>query len=158
MLRGAHVHLDTRSCSTSSNNSHTHLSFLEDSPQHHPRPRHRKSTGAVSRNDYLANAQLLPSEWTGIGTDTITTHGHLAFDAQELRGGHPSCGPAPLTTSFGSVGQWERRHWAMVPSTRHSTLGLDTAPPSRFRRRAQEPPGKADFEEESFSSFMRVST
>ena len=31
-------------------------------------------------------------------------------DAQKPWGGHPSCDPAPLTTSFGTVGQWERRH------------------------------------------------
>ena len=39
-------------------------------------------------------------------------------DAQKPWGGHPSCDPAPLTTSFGTVGQWERRHRAMVERTK----------------------------------------
>ena len=41
--------------------------------------------------------------------------------------GTPSCDPAPQTTSFGTVGQWERRQQAMVPSTRASTLGPGVA-------------------------------
>ena len=56
-----------------------------------------------------------PSEWTGIGTDTSATHGHPASEVQELWGWHPSCDPAPLTTSFGAVGQWERRRRATAP-------------------------------------------
>ena len=55
-------------------------------------------------------------EWTGIGTDTITTHGHPAFDARD-----PSCDPAPLTPSFGTVGQWERWHRATAPATRSNS-------------------------------------
>ena len=38
--------------------------------------------------------------------------------AQKPWGGPPSCDPAPLTTSFGTVGQWERRHRAMVERTK----------------------------------------
>ena len=34
--------------------------------------------------------------------------------AQKLLGGHPRCDLAPLTTSFGTVGQWERQHLAMT--------------------------------------------
>ena len=36
--------------------------------------------------------------------------------AQKSRGGHPSCDPAQLTTSSGTVGQWEHRHRAMAGS------------------------------------------
>ena len=78
----------------------------------------------------------MTSEWTRFGTDTITTHGHPAFDAQELRGGHSSCDPAPLTTSFGTVGQWERQHRATCLSTRSTqpafatTARLVTSPAS----------------------------
>ena len=32
---------------------------------------------------------------------------------QKSRGGHPRCDLAPVTTSFGTVGQWERQHLAM---------------------------------------------
>ena len=38
--------------------------------------------------------------------------------AQKPWGGPPSCDLAPLTTSFGTVGQWERRHRAMVERTK----------------------------------------
>ena len=55
------------------------------------------------------------------GSTASTTHpvpqGRLRNQrnvAQKPWGGPPSCDPAPLTTSFGSVGQWERRHRAMV--------------------------------------------
>ena len=34
----------------------------------------------------------------------------------EVVGGHPRCDLAPLTTSFGTVGQWERQHLAMAGS------------------------------------------
>ena len=64
------------------------------------------------------------SSVSGIGTDTITTHGHPAFDAQESRGGHSSCDPAPLTTSLGTVGQWWRQLLAMTPTTRHNATRL----------------------------------
>ena len=33
---------------------------------------------------------------------------------QKSWGGHPRCDLAPLTTSFGTVGQWERQHVAMA--------------------------------------------
>ena len=36
--------------------------------------------------------------------------------AQKSWGGHPRCDLAPLTTSFGTVGQWERQHLAMAGS------------------------------------------
>ena len=35
--------------------------------------------------------------------------------AQESRCRHTRCDLAPLTTSFGTVGQWERQHLAMTP-------------------------------------------
>ena len=80
---------------------------------------------------------IVTSEWTGFRTDTITTHGHPAFDAQELRRGHLLvCDLAPLTTSFGTVGQWERRHRATCLSTRSTqpsfatTARLVTSPAS----------------------------
>ena len=34
--------------------------------------------------------------------------------AQKSWGGHPRCDLAPLTTSFETVGQWERQHLAMT--------------------------------------------
>ena len=34
--------------------------------------------------------------------------------ARKSWGGHPRCDLAPLTTSFGTVGQWERQHLAMT--------------------------------------------
>ena len=33
--------------------------------------------------------------------------------AQKSRGGHPSCDPAPLTTSFGSAGTGQRLHTSL---------------------------------------------
>ena len=42
-------------------------------------------------------------------------------------GGPPSCDPAPLTTSFGTVGQWERRHRAMVKERRGGDPKTDRA-------------------------------
>ena len=36
--------------------------------------------------------------------------------ARKSWGGHPRCDLAPLTTSFGTVGQWERQHLAMAGS------------------------------------------
>ena len=54
------------------------------------------------------------SSVSGIGTDTISTHGHPAFDAQDLWGGLPSCDLAPLTT-FGTVALRERQHLAVTP-------------------------------------------
>ena len=66
-------------------------------------------------------------------------------DAQKPWGGHPSCAPAPLTTSFGTVGQWERRHRAMVertkgaatqkPSVRHK--GAATQKPTSKKRNSR---------------------
>ena len=37
--------------------------------------------------------------------------------AQKSCCGHPRCDLAPLTTSFGTVGQWERQHLAMAATT-----------------------------------------
>ena len=39
--------------------------------------------------------------------------------AQKSWGGHPRCDLAPLTTSFGTVGQWERQHLAMAGARHH---------------------------------------
>ena len=75
--------------------------------------------GLASERDRFLNCL------SGIGTDTITTHGHPAFDAQELWGGHPSCDPAPLTTSFGTVALRERQHRAITPQ-----YGRQPQPPS----------------------------
>ena len=46
------------------------------------------------------------SQGQGMTAETTPPFG----DAQKPWGGHPSCDPAPLTTSFGTVGQWERGH------------------------------------------------
>ena len=55
-----------------------------------------------------------PSGWTGIGTDTSAAHSHPAFGAQELRGGHTSCDPAPppglWVSGSASTGQLFRQH------------------------------------------------
>ena len=49
-------------------------------------------------------------------------------------GGHPRCDLAPLTTSFGTVGQWERQHLAMAATTSPEVVGgrprCDLAPQS----------------------------
>ena len=59
------------------------------------------------------------SERTGFGTTTSTT-ANLGFDAQESRRGYRLL-MVPLSTSFVTVGQWERRHLATAPTTRTST-------------------------------------
>ena len=65
------------------------------------------------------------SESTGFVTDTITTQGHPAFDAQELRGGHPSCDPSGL---------WVHQHVPQQQSPCYqSTLTIRLLPPA-FRR------------------------
>ena len=45
-----------------------------------------------------------------------STHRNTHTYAQKSWGGHPRCDLAPLTTSFGTVGQWERQHLAMAGS------------------------------------------
>ena len=76
--------------------------------------------------------------------------------AQKSWGGHPRCDLAPLTTSFGIVGQWERQHlamtatcpegeaWAASRNWNHGTHFLwdpraapTFHPPSTLRHRAQ---------------------
>ena len=47
--------------------------------------------------------------------------------AQKSWDGHPRCDLAPLTTSFGTVGQWERQHLAMAATTSPEVVGW--APP-----------------------------
>ena len=47
--------------------------------------------------------------------------------AQKSWGGHPRCDLAPLTTSFGTVGQWERQHLTMAATTSPEVVGW--APP-----------------------------
>ena len=47
--------------------------------------------------------------------------------AQKSWGGHPRCDLAPLTTSFGTVGQWERQHLAMAATSSPEVVGW--APP-----------------------------
>ena len=64
------------------------------------------SNATVHRHPHL-HARALCSLLPLTGTPTY---------AQKSRGGHPSCDLAPLTTSFGTVGQWERRHLAMAGS------------------------------------------
>ena len=91
-------------------------------PHGHAVLRHAFKHPCSHTHPLLDGRRPQPSEWTGIGTTA-----DVGFDAQELWGGHPSCDPAPLTTSFGTVGQCERWHRAMVPSTRHSTLGPGVA-------------------------------
>ena len=77
-------------------------------------------------------APVIPQRATLTGTSTY---------AQKSRGGHPSCDPAPLTTSSGTVGQWERRHRATAGS-KH----LHSPPYATARRAARTtfhalPPG-----------------
>ena len=107
--------------------SDTHLSFMSGLAPH--------DQDSATLPVKSAGTTVLPTpscQFVGVdqfGTDTTTTFGHPAFDAQELWGGHPSCDLAPLTTSFGTMGQWERRHRATAPTTRHNAtcLCLDTA-------------------------------
>ena len=44
--------------------------------------------------------------------------------AQKSWCGHPRCDLAPLTTSFGTVGQWERQHLAMAATSSPEADGL----------------------------------
>ena len=62
------------------------------------------SNATVHRHPHL-NARALCSLLPLTGTPTY---------AQKSWGGHPRCDLAPLTTSFGTVGQWERQHLAMA--------------------------------------------
>ena len=64
----------------------------------------------------------------------INTHCAVLFHSQEhphtprsRNIGTPRCDRAPLTSSFGTVGQWERQHRAMVGS--RNTLTLHATPP-----------------------------
>ena len=47
--------------------------------------------------------------------------------AQKSWGGHTRCDLAPLTTSLGTVGQWERQHLAMTGSRHHHSPRNATA-------------------------------
>ena len=89
--------------------SHTHDSFLADSPKHDPRPRHLNSTGERALENLVTSSREDRS-----GPTTILTAANLGFDAQESRGGHPLL-IRHLATSFGTVGQRERRHRATAP-------------------------------------------
>ena len=111
---------------------HTHLSFMSGLAPHDQDSATQLVMSAGTTALPTPSCKLMTSEWTRIGTDTITAHGHPAFDAQNSRGWPASCDPAPLTTSFGTVGQWERRHRATAPTTRHNATclcpdGTDTA-------------------------------
>ena len=91
---------------------------------------------------YLWSSPLLPMwlcgrwrTWSLVATSpTTSTATHIApvrtqhapvtgtsTYAQKSWGGHPRCDLAPLTTSFGTVGQWERQHLAMADFTFHAT-------------------------------------
>ena len=72
-------------------------------------------------------ARELPPSPQGTTASTTPPFVRAGYDCQnnttvrrrpEAVSGHPSCAPAPLTTSFGTVGQWERRHRAMVERTK----------------------------------------
>ena len=82
--------------------------------------------------------------------NNTTVHG----DAQKPWGGHPSCDPAPLTTSFGTVGQWERRHRAMVertkgrrpkkPTVRHKGAATPKKPTNERRNSSKQLGGRGE--------------
>ena len=70
--------------------------------------------------------QLQPSTATHIVTHTrraaLPLTGTSTY-AQKSRSGHHRCDLAPLTTSFGTVGQWERQHLAMAATTSPEVVG-----------------------------------
>ena len=69
MLRGAHVHLNMRSCDTLSNNTLFPYARLLDEQT--------RCNDLDAVDPQLVSAHQ-PSEWTGFGTDTVSIHGHLA--------------------------------------------------------------------------------
>ena len=77
-------------------------------------------------------AKTTPPLWQGMAAETTPP----LRVAQKPWGGHPSCDPAPLTTSFGTVGQgypvtgqrWNERK-GDDPRTDHVTKGADSELP-----------------------------
>ena len=70
----------------------------------------------ASKLAYIHTTCNLPQPPTSSCTRTVL---HVPLTAtstyaQKSWGGHPRCDLAPLTTSFGTVGQWERQHLAMT--------------------------------------------
>ena len=65
-----------------------------------------QSRAGIPKRPLLSNCCIMTSGWTGIGTDTITTDGHRPSTPRSRRVGTLVC-MVPLTTSFGTVGQWD---------------------------------------------------
>ena len=102
----------------------------------------------------LATATQQPPHIALVRTQHAPVTGTSAY-ARKSWGGHLRCDLAPLTTSFRTVGQWERQHLAMAgsrhlhsPTQRHralcrtcqlpQSLGCaDTSSPQRLCRLAQ---------------------
>ena len=61
-----------------------------------------------------------------VRTPHATFTGTSTYD-QKSWSGHTRCDLAPLTTSFGTVGQWERQHLAMAGSRHHHSPRNATA-------------------------------
>ena len=74
---------------------------------------------------------LQPSTATHIVTHThcaaCSTHRNTHHTPRSRGVGPPWCDLAPLTTSFGTVGQWERQHLAMAATSSPEVVGW--APP-----------------------------
>ena len=66
-------------------------------------------------------------------------------DAQKPRGGHPSCAPAPLTTSFGDCGSVG----TPAPGNGETNEGAATQKPVRATQRGGDP--KTDQQKEELS-------
>ena len=118
---------------------------------------------SITKNCCTSSSKLKPRAQvarefppTPQGTTALTTPPFVkaGFDCRnnttvgrrpEAVGWAPSCDPAPLTTSFGTVGQWERRHRAMCgtnegaatqkPSEQHK--GAATQKPTSERRNSR---------------------
>ena len=84
--------------------------------QHDLRPRHLNSTQPVCVR-WKTSSVTSRRRGPGSGLTTTSTTANLGFDAQESR----CMLMVPLTTSFVTVGQWERRYRATAPKTRTST-------------------------------------
>ena len=85
---------------------------------------HRPCTEKKSMAHFrLSSARVDPCLTRGVSLRYANARKHRY--QYERREGHSSCDLAPLTASFGTVGQWKRQHRATVPSTRSSTHGPD---------------------------------
>ena len=96
--------------------------YVPDSPQHDPRPRHRNSTGAVSRDDGQPTPSCYRRSGPGSGRTRLQPTAIRPSTPRNRAVGTPRVTRHCWLPPWRLWGQWERWHRAMVPLTRHSTL------------------------------------